>query len=155
MTGEAIVGLGFADRDSAQSPENALSDMVGRWPAAQFFEDAEATAPICEQIFASDIPERPIRLRLIGTEFDVRVWEALLGIPMGRVVNYIDIARQIGFPTAMRAVGAAVGRNPISFLVPCHRVLRADGGLGGYHWGLARKRAMLAWEKARSSAPRS
>ena len=83
---------------------------------------------------------------MIGTDFDVRVWEALLKIPMGRAVSYTDIARHIGQPSASRAVGSAVGRNPISFVVPCHRVLRGDGSLGGYRWGLNRKRALLDQE---------
>jgi AraC family transcriptional regulator of adaptative response/methylated-DNA-[protein]-cysteine methyltransferase len=97
-------------------------------------------------------PERPVRLVLIGTDFEVRVWEALLAVPMGRAVSYADIARHLGKPDAARAVGSAVGRNPISFVVPCHRVLRADGGLGGYHWGLTRKRAIIGWETGRLSA---
>jgi AraC family transcriptional regulator of adaptative response/methylated-DNA-[protein]-cysteine methyltransferase len=87
-----------------------------------------------------------VRLVMIGTDFDVRVWETLLKIPMGRAVSYTDIARHIGSPSASRAVGSAVGRNPISFVVPCHRVLRGDGNLGGYHWGLTRKRALIGWE---------
>ncbi len=84
----------------------------------------------------------------------VRVWEALLKIPMGRAVSYTDIARYIGSPSASRAVGSAVGRNPISFVVPCHRVLRGDGSLGGYHWGLTRKRALIGWETGRVAAGR-
>ena len=95
-----------------------------------------------------------MRLVMIGTDFDVRVWEALLKIPMGRAVSYTDIARHIGAPTASRAVGSAVGRNPISFVVPCHRVLRGDGSLGGYHWGLTRKRALIGWETGRVAAGR-
>ncbi len=89
---------------------------------------------------------------MIGTDFDVRVWETLLKIPMGRAVSYTDIARHIGAPSASRAVGSAVGRNPISFVVPCHRVLRGDGSLGGYHWGLTRKRALIGWETGRVAA---
>jgi AraC family transcriptional regulator of adaptative response/methylated-DNA-[protein]-cysteine methyltransferase len=90
--------------------------------------------------------DQPLRVVLIGTDFQVRVWESLLKIPMGRAVTYSDIARDIGQPTAMRAVGAAVGRNPVSFVVPCHRALGKNGDLTGYHWGLTRKRAMLGWE---------
>ena len=89
-------------------------------------------------------------LYLIGAPFQIKVWEALLAIPSGHVTTYADIAGAIGHPTAHRAVGTAVGRNPISFLIPCHRAMRRDGGLGGYHWGLPRKRAMLAWEAART-----
>ena len=83
---------------------------------------------------------------LIGTDFEVRVWEALLHIPMGKLATYSDIAGNIGAPKAARAVGAAVGKNPISFVVPCHRVVGKSGELTGYHWGLTRKRAMLGWE---------
>ena len=97
----------------------------------------------------------PMRLVMIGTDFDVRVWETLLKIPMGRAVSYTDIARHIGSPSASRAVGSAVGRNPISFVVPCHRVLRGDGSLGGYHWGLTRKRALIGWETGRVASARA
>ena len=98
---------------------------------------------------------QPVRLVMIGTDFDVRVWETLLKIPMGRAVSYTDIARHIGAPSASRAVGSAVGRNPISFVVPCHRVLRGDGSLGGYHWGLTRKRALIGWETGRVASAHS
>jgi AraC family transcriptional regulator of adaptative response/methylated-DNA-[protein]-cysteine methyltransferase len=89
---------------------------------------------------------------LIGTEFDARVWEALLSIPLGRLTSYSDIAAKVCNPAAARAVGAAVGRNPISFVVPCHRVVGKSGSLTGYHWGLTRKRAMLGWEAGRVAA---
>ena len=88
---------------------------------------------------------------LIGTDFEVRVWETLLKIPMGRAMTYSDIATKIGATRAARAVGAAVGKNPLSFVVPCHRVLGKDGALTGYHWGLTRKRAMLGWESGRTT----
>ena len=87
-----------------------------------------------------------MKLVLIGSDFDVTVWETLLKIPFGRAVTYGDIARHIGKPKAARAVGSAVGRNPISFVVPCHRALRASGAMGGYHWGLTRKHAIIGWE---------
>ena len=89
-------------------------------------------------------------LHLIGAPFQIKVWEALLAIPSGQVTTYSEIAGAIGHPRAVRAVGTAVGRNPVSFLIPCHRALRKSGGLGGYHWGLPVKRAMLAWEAARA-----
>ena len=89
----------------------------------------------------------------MGGPFQIKVWEALLAIPSGQVTTYGEIAERLGTDRAMRAVGTAVGRNPIGFLIPCHRVLRRDGGLGGYHWGLTVKRAMLAWESARAEAP--
>ena len=91
-------------------------------------------------------------LHLIGGPFQIKVWEALLRVPSGHVTTYGDIAASIGAPKAVRAVGTAVGRNPISYLIPCHRALRRDGALGGYHWGLPVKRAILAWEAARAEA---
>jgi AraC family transcriptional regulator of adaptative response/methylated-DNA-[protein]-cysteine methyltransferase len=83
---------------------------------------------------------------LIGTDFEIRVWETLLSVPFGSATTYSAVAERIGKPAASRAVGAAVGRNPISFVVPCHRVLGKGGSLTGYHWGLTRKRAILGWE---------
>ena len=90
--------------------------------------------------------DQPLKLVLIGSDFDVTVWQTLLKVPFGRAVTYGDIARHIGRPKAARAVGSAVGRNPISFVVPCHRALRASGAMGGYHWGLTRKHAIIGWE---------
>jgi AraC family transcriptional regulator of adaptative response/methylated-DNA-[protein]-cysteine methyltransferase len=125
--------------------------MTSRWPRAGFVEAPERMAGHAARIFdpARWCAEQPVRLVLIGTDFEIRVWQALLRIPMGRAVTYADIARHLGQPTASRAVGSAVGRNPISFVVPCHRVLRGDGQLGGYHWGLTRKRALIGWETGR------
>ena len=146
-TERGVAGLAFVDEDKGQSRQDALVDMMQRWPKARYVEAPTKTAPHARQIFASERSrDQPVRLVMIGTDFDVRVWETLLKIPMGRAVSYTDIARHIGAPSASRAVGSAVGRNPISFVVPCHRVLRGDGSLGGYHWGLTRKRAMLGWE---------
>lgn len=153
-TPRGIAGLAFVDEDAGQSRAEALADMTRRWPLGSFREDHGVTTPLARRVFdpAQWNPERPVRLVMIGTDFEVRVWEALLRIPMGRAVSYADIARHIGSPSASRAVGTAVGRNPISFVVPCHRVLRGDGSLGGYHWGLTRKRALIGWETGRVSA---
>ncbi|MEZ5843219.1 MAG: bifunctional helix-turn-helix domain-containing protein/methylated-DNA--[protein]-cysteine S-methyltransferase [Hyphomicrobiaceae bacterium] len=150
-TDRGIAGLAFVDEDAGQTRVEALADMTGRWPRARFVERPESTAEHAARVFdpAAWRAERPIRVVLIGTDFEVRVWEALLRIPMGRAVSYSDIASHLGRPSASRAVGTAVGRNPISFVVPCHRVLRADGALGGYHWGLTRKRALIGWESGR------
>lgn len=147
-TERGLAGLAFVDEDKAQTREDTLTELMQRWPKARFVEAAEKTRPFARQIFnpAAWSTERPVRLVMIGTDFEVRVWETLLKIPMGRAVSYNDIARHLGQPTASRAVGSAVGRNPISFVVPCHRVLRGDGSLGGYHWGLTRKRALIGWE---------
>lgn len=144
-TDRGLAGLAFADPGEEQA---ALADMRGRWPCATYVEDAAATAPLARRIFERDEwrPDRPLRVVLIGTDFEVRVWETLLGIPLGRATTYSDIACKLGKPKAARAVGAAVGKNPVSFVVPCHRVLGKSGDITGYHWGLTRKRAMLGWE---------
>jgi AraC family transcriptional regulator of adaptative response/methylated-DNA-[protein]-cysteine methyltransferase len=150
-TERGVAGLAFVDEDKGQSREDVLAEMMSRWPKGRFVEAAHKTAPHAKHIFspATWSRDRPVRLVMIGTDFEVRVWETLLKIPMGRAVSYSDIARHLGQPTASRAVGSAVGRNPISFVVPCHRVLRGDGSLGGYHWGLTRKRALIGWETGR------
>ena len=131
-----------------------LADMMRRWVKASFVEDKERTAPLAARIFDSRLwrPDRPLRVIMIGTDFEVRVWETLLGIPMGKATTYSDIANKIGKPKASRAVGAAVGKNPMSFVVPCHRVLGRSGDITGYHWGLTRKRAMLGWEAGQVGA---
>jgi AraC family transcriptional regulator of adaptative response/methylated-DNA-[protein]-cysteine methyltransferase len=144
-TERGLAGLAFADAGEEQA---ALADMAGRWPRASLVEDTARTAPLVRRIFDSKLwrAESPLRVVLIGTDFEVRVWETLLRIPMGRAMTYSDIAAGIRAPKAARAVGAAVGKNPISFVVPCHRALGKNGDLTGYHWGLTRKRAMLGWE---------
>jgi AraC family transcriptional regulator of adaptative response/methylated-DNA-[protein]-cysteine methyltransferase len=153
-TERGVAGLAFINEDKGQSRAEALADMTSRWPKARFAESPKRTESHARNIFGAghSRSEQPVRLVLIGTDFEVRVWEALLKIPMGRAVSYNDIARHLGQPTASRAVGSAVGRNPISFVVPCHRVLRGDGNLGGYHWGLTRKRALIGWEAGRLGA---
>jgi AraC family transcriptional regulator of adaptative response/methylated-DNA-[protein]-cysteine methyltransferase len=150
-TERGVAGLAFVDEDKGQSRDVALADMMRRWPKGRFVAAPDKTAPHARQVFTPGTwnKERPVRLIMIGTDFEVRVWESLLKIPMGRAVSYADIARHLGAPSASRAVGSAVGRNPISFVVPCHRVLRGDGSLGGYHWGLTRKRALIGWETGR------
>ena len=140
-----LCGLAFADAGKERA---TLGDMRGRWPKAKFVEDSARTAPLTARIFDKKLwrEDRPLRVVLIGTDFEVRVWETLLRIPMGKASTYSDIAGSLGAPKAARAVGAAVGKNPISFVVPCHRVLGKSGELTGYHWGISRKRAMLGWE---------
>ena len=127
----------------------AWQDMIARWPEARFEENPEAIAPWVEAAFAG---RGEAALHMIGAPFQIKVWEALLQVPSGHVTTYSDIAEAIGKPRAVRAVGTAVGRNPVSFLIPCHRALRKSGALGGYHWGLPVKRAILAWESARVEA---
>ncbi|WP_230530275.1 methylated-DNA--[protein]-cysteine S-methyltransferase [Microvirga roseola] len=145
VTERGLAGLGFVDDGDRQA---ALADMTRRWPKAHYVEDTAATAPLARRIFNPSQweAEQPLRVVLIGTDFEVRVWQTLLRIPRDRATTYSDIARHIGKPAACRAVGAAVGKNPISFVVPCHRVLGRSGALTGYHWGLTRKQAILGWE---------
>jgi AraC family transcriptional regulator of adaptative response/methylated-DNA-[protein]-cysteine methyltransferase len=159
-TERGLAGLAFVDEDAGedrdQTREDVLADMRRRWPKARLVAAPERTAAFARVVFnpADWSRDTPVRLVLIGTDFEVRVWETLLRIPMGRAVSYRDIARHLGQPTAARAVGSAVGRNPISFVVPCHRVLGADGSLTGYHWGLTRKRALIGWETGRVAGGR-
>jgi AraC family transcriptional regulator of adaptative response/methylated-DNA-[protein]-cysteine methyltransferase len=146
-----LAGLAFADAGEEQP---AFLDMKRRWPRATFVEDFLGTAPLARRIFDKTLwsAEQPLRVVLIGTDFEVRVWETLLKIPMGRAVSYSDIACNIESPKASRAVGAAVGKNPISFVVPCHRALGKSGALTGYHWGITRKQAMIGWEAGQVGA---
>ncbi|WP_300515107.1 bifunctional helix-turn-helix domain-containing protein/methylated-DNA--[protein]-cysteine S-methyltransferase [Aliiroseovarius sp.] len=142
-TARGICGLGFAGETGAEA---AMGDMLARWPRAEFVEDPLALRPMVDAVFEQN---GKAALHLMGAPFQVKVWEALLTIPSGHVTTYSEIAQAVGNPKAVRAVGNAVGRNPVSFLIPCHRALRKSGGLGGYHWGQPVKRAILAWEAAR------
>jgi AraC family transcriptional regulator, regulatory protein of adaptative response / methylated-DNA-[protein]-cysteine methyltransferase len=150
-TGRGLAGLAFADPGKERP---TLADMKGRWPRATYIEDSARTAAIAKRIFDPSQwqAQQPLRVVLIGTDFEVRVWETLLQIPMGRLTTYSGIAAKLANPNASRAVGAAVGKNPVSFVVPCHRVVGKSGALTGYHWGITRKHAMLGWEAARVSA---
>lgn len=149
-TDRGLAGLAWADSHSDADRRQAFEDMSRRWPRAKFTLSQELTAGFVASIFQS--PEngakRSLNLVFVGTEFDLSVWRTLLKIPPGFATTYSDIARHIGNPKAARAVGGAVGRNPVSFIVPCHRVLRANGDWGGYHWGVARKQAIIGWEAA-------
>lgn len=150
-TERGLCGLAFADEGETAA---ALEDMRKRWPNARYVEDQARTAAVARRIFEPTQwrKETPLRVVLIGTDFEVRVWETLLRIPLGRAATYSDVARNVCSEKAARAVGAAVGKNPISFVVPCHRVVGKNGNLTGYHWGLTRKRAMLGWEAGRLRA---
>jgi AraC family transcriptional regulator, regulatory protein of adaptative response / methylated-DNA-[protein]-cysteine methyltransferase len=143
-TDRGLCGLAFA---ADMGRDAAMADLVSRWPKATFV--VGDITRVVASIFggAGTIP-----LHLIGAPFQIKVWEALLRIPSGHVTTYGEIGRAIGQPLAVRAVGTAVGRNPLAFIIPCHRAIRKTGGLGGYHWGLPVKRAMLAWEGARADA---
>jgi AraC family transcriptional regulator of adaptative response/methylated-DNA-[protein]-cysteine methyltransferase len=150
-TDRGLCGMAFADPGEEEA---TFADMTARWPSARYVEDGMRTAPLVQRIFDPLLwrAEQPLRVVLIGTDFEVRVWEALLRVPFGRVISYSDLAARVCTPRAARAVGAAVGRNPVSFVVPCHRVIGKSGTLTGYHWGLTRKRAILGWEAARIAA---
>ncbi|MFI0845330.1 methylated-DNA--[protein]-cysteine S-methyltransferase [Mesorhizobium sp. IMUNJ 23232] len=145
VTDRGLAGLSFNDAGQERA---AFADMSGRWPNASYVEDMSATAPYAARIFDPSRwrNDQPLRVVMIGTDFQVSVWEALLKIPMGKARSYSAIAAEIGKPNASRAVGAAIGANPLSFVVPCHRALGKSGALTGYHWGLTRKRAILGWE---------
>ena len=146
-----LAGLAFADPGKERA---TLADMRRRWPKANCVEDNARTGPIAQRVFNSRQwrQEQPLRVVLIGTDWEVRVWEALLQIPMGRLTTYSGLAGKVSKPAAARAVGAAVGKNPIAFVVPCHRVIGKAGALTGYHWGITRKRAMLGWEAGQVAA---
>ena len=139
----------FFIKDSESSRVEALVDLRSRWPAAQLRESSETTQSYADKIFSSkSSPSSPLRTWVRGTNFQVQVWRALLEIKPGQLSSYGALAEKIGKPKAARAVGSAVGANPISLLIPCHRILRESGQIGGYHWGLERKRSILAWEHA-------
>lgn len=144
-TGKGICGIAFA---SETGPEEAMRDLTSRWPAATYREAPENLETWVQAAYGATGDDTA--LYLIGAPFQIKVWEALLQIPSGHVSTYSEIAAAVGKPRAVRAVGTAVGRNPISWLIPCHRALRKTGALGGYHWGLPVKRALLAYEGARA-----
>jgi AraC family transcriptional regulator of adaptative response/methylated-DNA-[protein]-cysteine methyltransferase len=148
LTARGICGLRFVGPAGRSAEFQALS---GEWPKARWIRDPERTGALAARVLAGLARERAqerVRLHLHGTNFQIKVWEALLRLPEGCVTTYSALARSIGHPGAARAVGSATGRNPIALLIPCHRVLRSVGDLAGYRWGGPRKRAMLAWEAA-------
>ena len=145
-TERGICGIAFS---SETGRENTLQDMVNRWPKAHFEANSDKANRLAKDIFEAS---KAAPLHMIGAPFQINVWEALMRIPSGHVTTYSDIATAIGNPNATRAVGTAIGKNPISWIIPCHRALRKSGALGGYHWGLPIKRIMLAFEAARRDA---
>jgi AraC family transcriptional regulator, regulatory protein of adaptative response / methylated-DNA-[protein]-cysteine methyltransferase len=147
VTERGVCGLSFLMSGKTE----ALDDLASRWPGARIIENPKATQPTFEAIFPKTPggDGRKITLFLSGTNFQLKVWEALLRVPAGYLVSYEDIARLIGVDSAARAVGAAVGANPISYIIPCHRVIRKIGLFGDYHWGAARKKAIIGWEAAK------
>lgn len=149
-TDRGLCGVGFA---SAGGREETFADLAARWPKARLIEDQAMLTPLLARLFTRDrTSPQPIPLHVLGTPFQLKVWEALLHIPEGHVATYSDLASAAGAPSAVRAAGSAIGRNPLAHVIPCHRALRKSGALGGYHWGLPVKRAMLARESARADA---
>ncbi|WP_346321048.1 methylated-DNA--[protein]-cysteine S-methyltransferase [Chitinophaga sp. YIM B06452] len=151
-TEKGICSIAFADDRTA-----ALEDLRRQWPQAKFLEEVspfissvKAYFEEMEQDTAKAKNEKAIRLHVKATPFQLKVWEALLKVPAGQVATYARIAEQISHPKAARAVGTAVGDNPVAFLIPCHRVIKSTGIFGGYHWGPVRKTAILGWESARN-----
>jgi AraC family transcriptional regulator of adaptative response/methylated-DNA-[protein]-cysteine methyltransferase len=160
VTDRGICGLSFVvDGDRA----GAMTELESHWPGATFVEDSHGTQLTVRKVFAAwsrgqplqtaaegatDIAPTPLSLLVRGTNFQVRVWEALLRIPPGAVATYEDVASVVGRAGATRAVGSAIARNPVAYLIPCHRVIRKTGAFGGYHWGASRKVALLMRETA-------
>jgi len=141
-TERGICNLSFVE----SSEGKAIDELVSNWQHAQMTEDFTSTAPLVARIFSDFQPDSPLKLHLRGTNFQIKVWEALLKIPTGALTTYEHIAVKIGKPQALRAVGTAVGHNPIAYLIPCHRVIRKSGEYGNYRFGSARKKAILAKE---------
>jgi AraC family transcriptional regulator of adaptative response/methylated-DNA-[protein]-cysteine methyltransferase len=155
-TERGLCGLAFGEEDEEEA---LLGDMRERWPNARFVHDETAISPYAQRIF----PDRPqpatgradigaLPVQLFGTPWQIKVWQALLAIPEGKIATYRSVAETVCTARASRAVGAAVGRNPLALIIPCHRVLASSGALTGYHWGVNRKRALLAFEAAHTAA---
>ncbi|MBD2234246.1 methylated-DNA--[protein]-cysteine S-methyltransferase [Phormidium tenue FACHB-1052] len=147
-TARGICNLHFLDAAHRETAEHLLRI---EWPKATLIVDQPGTADACNRIFTPD-PDRPLALAVKGTNFQIQVWRALLQIPSGGLTTYQGLAEAIGRPTAARAVGNAIGRNPVGYLIPCHRVIRASGEWGGYRWGSARKTLLLGWEAGQTQA---
>ncbi len=147
----AATEIGICKLEFVEDKEEGMQLIQNEWPEANFTENKEVNQGAVNQIFGgSAAGQAPIRLNLRGTSFQLKVWEALLRIPEGQLINYQQIADYIGNPKASRAVGTAIGSNPVAVLIPCHRVIRRDGGIGGYHWGNDRKLSLIAWEKCQT-----
>ena len=154
LTDKGICELAFG---SMEVLDREVKDMERRWPAAQVSHAPQRTAPTAGRLFSSSSREQAgreagFRLFVKGTNFQVNVWRALLRIPEGALVSYKQLAQMTANPSAIRASASAVGANPVSYLIPCHRILRTSGELGGYHWGVERKRALIAWDSARAES---
>jgi AraC family transcriptional regulator of adaptative response/methylated-DNA-[protein]-cysteine methyltransferase len=151
-TARGVCRLSFLDQDNRKSRAELVDDFTVEWPRATFREDSPITARLARRIFCRGAAREPLQVLLVGTPFRLKVWQALLEIPFGRVASYSDVARSVGAPDACRAVGSAVGANPVAYLIPCHRVIRETGVIGQYRWGAERKIAMLIWENGTGCA---
>lgn len=147
LTPRGVCNFSFLDD---QVPQTPLATLAQSWPEAELREAPSRTQGVIHTMFdGSKAPDRPISLHVSGTNFQISVWRALLQIPPAKVVSYAQVASAVGNPKAARAVGLAVGANPVALMIPCHRVIQQNGRLGGYHWGETRKQAIHAWEAAR------
>lgn len=158
VTERGLCGLAFSDGESSDAL--IFADVRSRWPRAAWKPEPRATAPVARRLAAfarsrGGAGSAPFAVLVRGTNFQVQVWRALLRVPEGSVTSYEALAAAVGRPSAVRAAAGAVADNPVAWLIPCHRVLRKSGALGGYHWGTERKGALLAWEAARSEARRA
>lgn len=145
VTSRGICKLSFLEGDEAAP---AVAELQAEWALATLQQDEALTRRYIDDLFQPAAGRPPVPLLLKGTNFQLKVWEALISIPPGSLTTYENIARQVGSPQGMRAVGSAIGRNPVAFLIPCHRVIRKSGELSHYRWGVPRKQAMIAWESA-------
>lgn len=142
---------GICHLSFVEDEKRALAELQNNWPQAKLKRDDSAAARLAAKIFArpnGSLTRPALRAFVHGTPFQVRVWRALLQVPPGALTSYGRLAAAIGQPAASRAVGAAVGQNPLAYLIPCHRVIRETGVMGNYHWGQIRKRAIVAWESS-------
>ncbi|WP_420939210.1 bifunctional transcriptional activator/DNA repair enzyme AdaA [Aeromonas veronii] len=147
LTPRGVCNFSFLDD---QTPQTPLAALAHNWPEAELREAPSRTQGVIHTMFdGSKALDRPISLHVSGTNFQISVWRALLQIPPAKVVSYAQVANAVGNPKAARAVGLAVGANPVALMIPCHRVIQQNGKLGGYHWGETRKQAIHAWEAAR------
>ncbi|HAU4896928.1 methylated-DNA--[protein]-cysteine S-methyltransferase [Aeromonas hydrophila] len=147
LTPRGVCNFSFLDD---QTPKTPLAALAQHWPEAELRESPSRTQNVIHTMFdGSKKADRPVSLHVSGTNFQISVWRALLQIPPAKVVSYAQVASAVGNPKAARAVGLAVGANPVALMIPCHRVIQQNGKLGGYHWGETRKQAIHAWEAAR------
>ena len=140
---QGVCTLSFIEKKEIRA---SVDDLQTRWTLMVLKRDDVKIASIMKDIFGTTPSKKSVDIIMDGTDFQLTVWEALLSIPLGKTVSYADIARTIKSPKAVRAVGTACGSNQVAFLIPCHRIINSQGGLGGYRWGIEKKKKILAWE---------